>query len=76
MHPIDRLLFEGREVSPDLIAQECRKVLPAPGASYWGDAVRALFESVPLHDLPRLSVSLARSTLEEDRARIEAAPCP
>lgn len=81
LHPIDRLLFDGQPVPPDVLARELAAKLPPRGASYWGDAMRELFEVVAPVDLGTQAVALARSIIEDEQSRmapsrIEAAPSP
>jgi hypothetical protein len=76
VHPIDRLLFDGLAVPPAVLARELAKRLPAEGDSYWGDAMRALFEVVAPSDLGTQAVTLARSQIADERSRYEAALSP
>jgi hypothetical protein len=71
-HPIDRLLFDGQPVPPDVLSRELAKPLPKVGDSHWGDAMRELFEVVAPADLGTQAIVLARSIIEDEQARMAA----
>lgn len=83
-HPIDRLLFDRSPVPSEVLARELARPLPKRGDSYWGDAMRELFELVlddedaPIApaDLGTQAIALARCIIDDTRSRIEAAPSP
>lgn len=76
LHPIDRLLFEGKHVPPEVLARELAKPWPRRGDSYWGDALWDLADVIAPANLGSQAVVLARRILFEDASRIEAALSP
>lgn len=76
LHPIDRLLFDGLAVPAEVLSRELAKPVPPRGTSYWGDALWDLFGVVPVADLGTQAVALARTIVQDESARIQAASSP